>query len=95
MRVYWVTTDSDKSQSKTYATDEQLRAFAKRSGLKTAVLRDPEGALLKQTGADQIPAVVILDRRGAVTVPVVGGYDPKHTLVQSLTDRLNKMLGAQ
>jgi peroxiredoxin len=97
VRVYWVTTDSDKPQSKTYASDEQLRAFAHKNGLKTGVLRDPEGALFKQTGADQIPAVVILDRRGAVSGSPVGGHDtnPKHTLVETLSDRLNKLLGAQ
>jgi peroxiredoxin len=95
VRVYWVTTDSDKPQAKSYATDDQLRAFARKAGLKAAVLRDPEGALFKKTGADQIPAVVILDRRGAVSVPVVGGHDPKHTLVGELSDRLNKMLAAQ
>ncbi|HEX8282957.1 MAG TPA: redoxin domain-containing protein [Pyrinomonadaceae bacterium] len=95
VRVYWVTTDSDKPQAKTYASDEQLRAFARKHGLKTAVLRDPEGALFKQTGADQLPAVVILDRRGSVSTPVVGGHDAKHTLVDALSGRLNKMLGAQ
>jgi len=95
VRVYWVTTDSDKPQAKTYATDEQLRAFASKAGLKAAVLRDPDGALFKKTGADQLPAVVILDRRGAVSVPVVGGHDPKHTLVDALSDRLNRMLNAQ
>ena len=95
VRVYWVTTDSDKAQAKTYATDEQLRAFARKHGLKAAVLRDPEGTLLKRTGADQIPAVVILDRRGAVSVPTVGGHDPKHTLVEVLSDRLNKMIAAR
>jgi peroxiredoxin len=95
VRVYWVTTDSDKPQAKTYASDEQLRAFARKNGLKTAVLRDPEGALFKQTGADQLPAVVILDRSGSVAVPVVGGHDPKHTLVDALSSRLNKMLGGQ
>ena len=95
VRVYWVTTDSDRPQAKTYATDDQLRAFASKAGLKAAVLRDPEGALCKKTGADQLPAVVILDRRGAVSVPVVGGHDPKRTLVESLSDRLNRMLAAQ
>ena len=95
VRVYWVTTDSDKPQSKSYATDDQLRAFARKNGLKTAVLRDPEGAFLKRTGADQIPAVVILDRSGAVSVPVVGGHDPKHKLVESLSGRLNQLLSAQ
>ncbi|HEX7317173.1 MAG TPA: TlpA disulfide reductase family protein [Pyrinomonadaceae bacterium] len=97
VRVYWVTTDSDKPQAKTYATDDQLRAFARKAGLKAAVLRDPDGAFFKKTGADQIPAIVILDRRGAVAVPIVGGYDPdpKHSLVDSLSPRLNKMLTAQ
>ena len=95
VRVYWVTTDSDKPQAKTYASDEQLRAFARKNGLKTAVLRDPEGALFRQTGANQLPAVVILDRRGAIAVPVVGGHDPKHSLVDALSGRLNKMLAAQ
>ncbi len=95
VRVYWVTTDSDKPQARTYASDEQLRAFARKNGLKTAVLRDPEGMLFKQTGADQLPAVVILDRRGSVSVPVVGGHDPKHSLVEALSGRLNKMLDAQ
>ena len=95
VRVYWVTTDSDKPQAKTYATDEQLRAFASKAGLKAAVLRDPEGALFKKTGADQLPAVVILDRRGSVSAPTVGGHDPKHSLVEVLSERLTKMIGAQ
>ena len=95
VRVYWVTTDSEKPQAKTYATDEQLRTFASKAGHKAAVLRDPDGALFKKTGADQLPAVVILDRSGAVSAPVVGGHDPKRTLVQSLSERLNRMLAAK
>jgi peroxiredoxin len=95
VRVYWVTTDSDKPQARTYATDEQLRAFANKAGLKAAVLRDPDGALFKKTGADQLPAIVILDRSGTVSVPVLGGHDPKRTLVQALSDRLNRMLAAK
>lgn len=95
VRVYWVTTDSDKPQARNYATDEQLRTFASKTGLKATVLRDPEGVLFKKTGADQLPAVVILDRHGAVSAPVVGGHDPKHTLVEALSDRLNKMIAAQ
>jgi peroxiredoxin len=95
VRVYWVTTDSDKPQAKTYATNEQLQTFAHKAGLKGAVLRDPDGALFKKSGADQLPAVVILDRRGVVSVPTVGGHDPKHSLVEALSDRLNKMLNAQ
>jgi peroxiredoxin len=95
VRVYWVTTDSDKPQARNYATDEQLRTFANKAGLKAAVLRDPDGALFKKTGADQLPAVVILDRRGSVSAPVVGGHDPKHKLVEALSDRLNKLINGK
>src|ERR1044071_1347441 len=32
--VYWVSTESDDSKSKNYASDEQLRSFSNRYGLK-------------------------------------------------------------
>jgi peroxiredoxin len=92
VRIYWVSTDSTSPKSKTYATDEQLNAFAHKNGLKIAVLRDPDGALFKQTGADQLPAVVILDRTGAVNGSPIGGLDPKRSLVDVLSERLNKLL---
>ena len=99
VRVYWVCTDSDSPKSKTYATDEQLRSFAHKNGLKVAVLRDPDGAIFKRTGADQLPAVVLLDRRGEISGAPVGGLDPNpdpsRKLVNVLSERLNKLLGAQ
>ncbi|HEV3471045.1 MAG TPA: TlpA disulfide reductase family protein [Pyrinomonadaceae bacterium] len=95
VRVYWVSTDSDKPQSKNYATDEQLRAFARKNGLKVAVLRDPDGALFKRMGVagNQLPALVILDRTGEVNVPTIGGLDPSRKLVDALSPRLNTLLG--
>ena len=94
LRVYWVSTDSDKPQSKNYATDEQLRTLARKNGLKVAVLRDPDGVFFKKTGADQIPSVVILDREGRVSGAPVGGIstDPKNSLVNTLSGRLNTLL---
>jgi peroxiredoxin len=92
VRVYWVSTDSDSPKSKNYATDEQLQAFARKNGLKIAVLRDPDGALFKQTGADQLPSVVILDRSGQVSGAPVGGLDPTRKLADLLSDRLNHLL---
>lgn len=94
VRVYWVSTDSDKPQSKNYASDEQLRAFARKNGLKVGVLRDPDGAFFKRLGVagNQLPAVVILDRRGEVSVPTVGGFDPGRKLVDALSPRLNGLL---
>ena len=99
VRVYWVCTDSDSPKSKTYATDEQLRSFAHKNGLKVAVLRDPDGAIFKRTGADQLPAGVLLDRRGEISGPPVGGFDPNpdpsRKLVNVLSERLSKLLSTQ
>lgn len=93
VRVYWVSTDSESPKSKNHATDEQLRAFAKKNGLKIAVLRDPDGALFKQIVADrQLPAVVILDRQGNISGAPVGGLDPNSKLVDKLAPRLSALL---
>ncbi|MCA1593130.1 MAG: peroxiredoxin family protein [Acidobacteria bacterium] len=97
VRVYWVSTDSDSPKSKNYATDVQLRAFASKNGLKVAVLRDPDGALFKQTGVpgNQLPAIVILDRQGNVSGESIGGFDPRRKLVDTLSPRLNRMLNGK
>lgn len=99
VRVYWVSTDSASPKSKTYATDEQLNSFAHRNGLKVAVLRDPDGALFKRTGADQLPAVVLLDRGGAISGSPIGGFDPNadpsHRLVNLLSDRIGKLVASK
>ncbi len=97
VRVYWVSTDSDKPQSKNYASDEQLRDFAKKYGLKIAVLRDPDGALFKRVGVpgNQLPAVVILDRDGSVHGEPQAGLDPKGKLADQLSATLNEMLARQ
>jgi peroxiredoxin len=95
VRVYWVSTDSDSPKSKNYATDDQLRAFARKSGLKIAVLRDPDGSLFKHTGADQLPAIVILDRDGEISGPPIAGLDPNRKLVDVLSDRINRLLASK
>src|SRR6185503_7388465 len=50
--VYWVSTESADAKSKNYASDEQLRAFAQKYGLKVTVLRDPDGVISKKLGVD-------------------------------------------
>src|SRR3977135_3378463 len=55
--VYWVSTESEDSKSKNFATDEQLRAFAQKYGLKVTVLRDPDGVTSKKFGIDQLPSI--------------------------------------
>ncbi|MCA1565115.1 MAG: TlpA family protein disulfide reductase [Acidobacteria bacterium] len=94
LRVYWVSTDSESQKSKNFATDDQLRSFARKNGLKIAVLRDPDGALFKRMGVDrnQLPALVIFNKDGQISGDPIGGLDPEGNLVQRLSARINKLL---
>src|ERR1700730_7455487 len=87
--VYWVSTESESPKSKNYASDEQLRELARK--YKAAVLRDPDGAVSKKLGVDQLPSVVIIDKQGNVAA-TIGGMDPNANLASQLADRLNKIL---
>lgn len=90
--VYWVSTESESPKSKNYASDEQLREFARKYEMKVTVLRDPEGKVSKQLGVDQIPAIVILDKQGNVSGDIIGGLDPQGNLSEQLAPRLDKVL---
>lgn len=90
--VYWVSTDSESSKSKNYASDEQLRAFAKKYGLSVTVLRDPDGKISRQFKVDQLPAIVILDKQGNVAGTPIGGLDPEGDLVKQLSQPLEAVL---
>ena len=90
--VYWVSTESDDSKSKNFASDEQLRAFSTKYGLKVTVLRDPDGAVSKKLGVDQLPSIVILDKQGNVAGGPIGGLDPNGNLAGQLASRLDKLL---
>jgi peroxiredoxin len=90
--VYWVSTESDDSKSKNYASDEQLRGFAQKYGLKVTVLRDPDGLTSKKFGVDQLPSIVILDKQGNMADGPIGGLDPSGNLAGQLASRLDKLL---
>src|SRR5215470_20420657 len=62
--VYWVSTESEDTKSRNYASDEQLKGFAQKYGLKVTVLRDPDGVVSKRMGVDQLPSIVIIDKQG-------------------------------
>src|SRR3989454_7050760 len=90
--VYWVSTESDDSKSKNFATDEQLKAFSQKYGLKVTVLRDPDGAISKKFGIDQLPSIIILDKQGNVFGEPISGLDPNGNLAGQLGSRLDKIL---
>jgi peroxiredoxin len=89
--VYWVSTESEDPKSKNFASDEQLKAFAQKYGIKVTVLRDPDGAVSKKLGVDQLPSVVIIDKQGNASEPI-GGLDPNGNLASQLASRLDKVL---
>src|SRR5688572_30961251 len=89
--VFWVSTESVEPKSKNYASDDQLKAFAQKYGLKVTVLRDPDGATSKKFGIDQLPSIVIIDKEGHASEPI-GGLDPQGNLAGQLASRLDKVL---
>jgi len=89
--VYWVSTESEDPRSKNFASDDQLRAFALKYGLRVTVLRDPNGATSKKFGIDQLPSIVILDKEGHASEPI-GGLDPQGNLASQLASHLDKVL---
>jgi peroxiredoxin len=89
--VYWVSTESEDPKSKNFASDDNLRAFAQKYGLKVTVLRDPDGATSKKFGVDQLPSFVIIDKQGNASEPI-GGLDPNGSLTSQLSERLERVL---
>lgn len=90
--VYWVSTDSESPKSKNYASDEQLKEFARRHDLNVTVLRDPDAQVVKQMGVDQLPAIIILDRDGRVYRSPIIGLDPEGNLSEQLAEPLDELL---
>lgn len=87
--VYWVSVDSENPKSKNFVSDDQLRDLARK--YKVTILRDPEGAVSRKLGVDQLPSVVILDKQGGVAGSI-GGMDPNTNLTTQLSARLDKIL---
>ena len=90
--VYWVSTESDDSKSKNFASDEQLRSFAQKYGLKVTVLRDPDGVFSKKMGIDQLPSMIILDKQGNIVGGPIGGLDPSGNIASQLSSTLDRIL---
>ena len=90
--VYWLSTESEDPKSKNYASDQQLRAFAQKYGLKVTVLRDPDGVTSKKFGIDQLPSIVVLDKQGRIVGEPISGLDPNGNLAGQLASVLDKVL---
>jgi len=87
--VYWVSTDSDSAKSKNFVDDNQLRELGRK--YKITVLRDPDGAISKRLGINQVPATIILNKQGQIAANV-SGIDPTVDVAKQLAERLDKVL---
>jgi thiol-disulfide isomerase/thioredoxin len=72
----WVSIDSGRQGEKNYASDVDLRVFAKEMRLSVPVLRDPERDAFRTLGLDVIPTIVIFDRTGQVHFKFTG-FNPE------------------
>jgi peroxiredoxin len=72
VQVYWVSINSEKQGARTFATNEEVQAFAQKNNLRVPVLRDSEQQAYKAFGLDAVPTVVVLDRDGKVIRKHVG-----------------------
>lgn len=88
---YLISTDSETPGSKNYASDEAVREYGRKSGLRLPVLRDPEGKTLRAYGRGQIPLVVVLDRQGRVDAKPLEGFGPRGYLERTLRSRLRRL----
>ena len=89
--VYWVSTESDSAKSKNFADDNQLRELGRK--YKLTVLRDPDGAVSKRLGVDQLPCTIIINKQGQVGATLSGmDPNPNSDFAKQLAASLNKVL---
>jgi peroxiredoxin len=90
--VYWISTESENTKAKNFATDEQLRAFGQKYGGDITVLRDPDMAVARRLGAVELPSIVILDKQGNLSGEAIKGLDADGNQMAQLTTQLDKIL---
>lgn len=88
---YLVCIDSEKPSSKNYASDKQLREFARKRRLRLPVLRDPEAKTLREYGRKQIPLIVVLNKEGVVDGKPRQGFGREGALDFTLGKQLMRL----
>jgi peroxiredoxin len=73
---YWVSLNSGTPGEKNYATDNDLRVFAKEMRLSVPVLHDSDRTVFRSLKLDVIPTIVIFDPEGKVYCRIEG-FNPE------------------
>ena len=92
---YFIATDSASSKSKNFASNDDIGKFAKRNRLNVTILRDNEGkASIQKYKLDQLPAFIILDKKGKPDGEPISGIDPLDEIdtAEILSKRIDKLL---
>jgi thiol-disulfide isomerase/thioredoxin len=90
---YFISADSTSEKSKNYASDEEIRKFAKENQLSVKILRDSDGEKsIKKFNIDQLPSFVILDKTGKVATEPFSGLDPKTDISIQISREIDKLL---
>lgn len=90
--VIWVSTDGTKAGARGSATDDELRAFAAKYRFVGTILRDPDHTLDRHLGISELPAILLLDRKGQLSAPPRLGLDPEIDLTRELTAKIERLL---
>lgn len=90
---YFISADSTSEKSKNYASNEDIRKFAKANELSVTILRDSDGTTsLKRFKIDQLPSFVILDKTGKLATEPFSGLDPKTDISIPISKEIDKLL---
>lgn len=92
---YFIATDSISKKSKNYASNDDIRKFVKRNKLKVTILRDNDGKTsVQKYKLDQLPAFIILDKKGKPDGKPISGIDPLSEVdtADILSKRIDKLL---
>ena len=83
---FWVSIDEPE------VSNQQLRQFVARLGVRLPVLRDPEASILQRFKTDGVPALLILDPNGEPIGPPHVGFSDPESYVNELTKTVNALL---
>lgn len=90
---YFISADSTSEKSKNYASNDEIRKFAKDNQLSVKILRDSDGATsIKKFNIDQLPSFVILDKTGKLATEPFSGLDPKTDMSIPISKEIDKLL---
>lgn len=92
VEFYWVSLNSSQPDYNDYASDEDLRGFAKRHGLRVPILRDPEAAAFTAFRIENTPALVLIGREGKLHSKHSNFFPTRIGVLEEITRILNRLV---